>query len=127
MRRRRQLRRSGKRGFWRAIRLVKLLARIAWNLRVYLAGLRGLQRLQRHRARQRTIAGLPFYGQFPPAFPLESSPGILAPLAYQPEHLAPRLLVHSSRDRKSTRLNSSHLVISYAVFCLKKKTKSCLL
>src|SRR2546426_5143265 len=30
----------------------------------------------------------------------------------------------SSRDRKSTRLNSSHLVISYAVFCLKKKKKS---
>src|SRR2546426_5944525 len=27
----------------------------------------------------------------------------------------------SDRDRKSTRLNSSHLVISYAVFCLKKK------
>src|SRR2546426_4101059 len=27
----------------------------------------------------------------------------------------------SLRDRKSTRLNSSHLVISYAVFCLKKK------
>src|SRR2546426_5512499 len=27
-------------------------------------------------------------------------------------------------DRKSTRLNSSHLVISYAVFCLKKKTKT---
>src|SRR3712207_8753374 len=28
-------------------------------------------------------------------------------------------------DRKSTRLNSSHANISYAVFCLKKKTKSC--
>src|SRR5256885_8109941 len=28
------------------------------------------------------------------------------------------------QDRKSTRLNSSHLVISYAVFCLKKKKKS---
>src|SRR5258705_4710457 len=28
-----------------------------------------------------------------------------------------------SRDRKSTRLNSSHLGISYAVFCLKKKKK----
>ena len=28
-----------------------------------------------------------------------------------------------TEDRKSTRLNSSHLVISYAVFCLKKKTK----
>src|SRR2546426_8843752 len=30
------------------------------------------------------------------------------------------------RDRKSTRLNSSHLVISYAVFCLKKKKPSSL-
>src|SRR5262245_65208316 len=29
---------------------------------------------------------------------------------------------HHCRDRKSTRLNSSHLGISYAVFCLKKKT-----
>src|SRR5690606_41279993 len=28
-------------------------------------------------------------------------------------------------DRKSTRLNSSHVKISYAVFCLKKKTKMC--
>src|SRR5258708_18879033 len=28
----------------------------------------------------------------------------------------------SSEDRKSTRLNSSHQIISYAVFCLKKKT-----
>src|SRR5438034_4750837 len=28
-------------------------------------------------------------------------------------------------DRKSTRLNSSHTVISYAVFCLKKKKKIC--
>src|SRR3989454_7002649 len=30
-------------------------------------------------------------------------------------------LVNLKTDRKSTRLNSSHLVISYAVFCLKKK------
>src|SRR5437773_11178856 len=28
------------------------------------------------------------------------------------------------RDRKSTRLNSSHITISYAVFCLKKKNKT---
>src|SRR5947208_4443671 len=28
------------------------------------------------------------------------------------------------RDRKSTRLNSSHQIISYAVFCLKKKSRS---
>src|SRR2546426_4270289 len=32
-----------------------------------------------------------------------------------------RVRVSGVRDRKSTRLNSSHLVISYAVFCLKKK------
>src|SRR5256885_7027606 len=31
------------------------------------------------------------------------------------------LIVYPFADRKSTRLNSSHLVISYAVFCLKKK------
>src|SRR5437588_9716497 len=31
-------------------------------------------------------------------------------------------LRHQRADRKSTRLNSSHTVISYAVFCLKKKT-----
>src|SRR2546426_8781521 len=31
--------------------------------------------------------------------------------------------LRQTRDRKSTRLNSSHLVISYAVFCLKKKKK----
>src|SRR6266540_4020911 len=30
----------------------------------------------------------------------------------------------SHRDRKSTRLNSSHITISYAVFCLKKKKKN---
>src|SRR5256885_6747815 len=35
---------------------------------------------------------------------------------------SPRICASSSSvDRKSTRLNSSHLVISYAVFCLKKK------
>src|SRR2546426_6808404 len=31
--------------------------------------------------------------------------------------------IDAQPDRKSTRLNSSHLVISYAVFCLKKKKK----
>src|SRR5690349_23651341 len=34
-----------------------------------------------------------------------------------------RRLVEESVDRKSTRLNSSHVEISYAVFCLKKKKK----
>src|SRR5258708_27134898 len=36
-----------------------------------------------------------------------------------PRHPRPR----GWRDRKSTRLNSSHQIISYAVFCLKKKKK----
>src|SRR5690625_5159182 len=32
--------------------------------------------------------------------------------------------IRSDRDRKSTRLNSSHVAISYAVFCLKQKTEA---
>src|SRR5690625_5648230 len=41
--------------------------------------------------------------------------GILVELEMDPETIA-------GGDRKSTRLNSSHVAISYAVFCLKKKT-----
>src|SRR3712207_8385609 len=42
----------------------------------------------------------------------------------RPEHRAPRRRSLVERgDRKSTRLNSSHANISYAVFCLKKKKK----
>src|SRR5256885_7174702 len=44
------------------------------------------------------------------------NPGVHGSLAYA------RGIDHE--DRKSTRLNSSHLVISYAVFCLKKKNTS---
>src|SRR5690625_5525287 len=33
----------------------------------------------------------------------------------------PRLVLYTGSDRKSTRLNSSHVAISYAVFCLKKQ------
>src|SRR5438034_3722174 len=36
----------------------------------------------------------------------------------------PALAFHRPLDRKSTRLNSSHTVISYAVFCLKKKNNT---
>src|SRR2546429_3205395 len=39
-------------------------------------------------------------------------------------HVAPASGRLSGRDRKSTRLNSSHGYISYAVFCLKKKKKT---
>src|SRR5699024_11693318 len=38
-----------------------------------------------------------------------------------PEQVAESLAADASLDRKSTRLNSSHVSISYAVFCLKKK------
>src|SRR5438477_12932617 len=42
-----------------------------------------------------------------------------------PNDIAPAAADHLSRpDRKSTRLNSSHMSISYAVFCLKKKKKN---
>src|SRR2546426_8352140 len=46
-------------------------------------------------------------------------------LEAEPEFTAPGEATRpaADRDRKSTRLNSSHLVISYAVFCLKKKKK----
>src|SRR5690625_5650736 len=54
-------------------------------------------------------------------------------LGYRPQAAAQQLRTGASRmvtlalpslDRKSTRLNSSHVAISYAVFCLKKKKSS---
>src|SRR5207249_9740785 len=42
----------------------------------------------------------------------------------EPGHAGLDVLNHPAEDRKSTRLNSSHVSISYAVFCLKKKTKT---
>src|SRR5205807_7071256 len=50
------------------------------------------------------------------------SPSELRLLAEYPGTNGP--LCRHLRDRKSTRLNSSHLVISYAVFCLKKKKQA---
>src|SRR2546421_2274876 len=60
----------------------------------------------------------PIPGQAVPAPPEQPAPG--APRQF---HLGPAAsaLVTQARDRKSTRLNSSHDQISYAVFCLKKK------
>src|SRR5438034_4300909 len=49
----------------------------------------------------------------------ERAPGLLERLARTLAVASPEML-----DRKSTRLNSSHTVISYAVFCLKKKKKN---
>src|SRR5437660_8151282 len=52
-----------------------------------------------------------------PIQPVALIDGALVPLDAQPFQRADDL------DRKSTRLNSSHVAISYAVFCLKKKKK----
>src|SRR5205814_6541231 len=59
---------------------------------------------------------------------IELGTGVLQVPLRNPVELAQRVLtthlVSGKRlDRKSTRLNSSHLGISYAVFCLKKKTQ----
>src|SRR5256885_5986085 len=49
---------------------------------------------------------------------------IVVPTGTETRPLPPIVpLLQFIADRKSTRLNSSHLVISYAVFCLKKKKK----
>src|SRR5205807_5460747 len=59
----------------------------------------------------------------PDARPLGDLPALRRRDRLAPAHTDRRARPHR-RDRKSTRLNSSHLVISYAVFCLKKKKKN---
>src|SRR5437899_6679177 len=51
----------------------------------------------------------------------DEHPSVVAPATFSWAMSQPG--ASSRRDRKSTRLNSSHLGISYAVFCLKKKKK----
>src|SRR2546426_3398369 len=87
-----------------------------------LPGSRGLPLLQHDPAREEggaRLAGIELGrlpkgggGLFEPAQPLQGDPAIV---------LIGGVLRLQAQDRKSTRLNSSHLVISYAVFCLKKK------
>src|SRR5260221_3092630 len=56
-----------------------------------------------------------------PVVPVQENVPLRLPLNARPgESMRAKEMVPS--DRKSTRLNSSHTVISYAVFCLKKKT-----
>src|SRR5258707_10020067 len=54
-------------------------------------------------------------------WPCYGRPRITAELRHQGWTVNPKLVYRLMRDRKSTRLNSSHANISYAVFCLKKK------
>src|SRR5207249_9126573 len=53
---------------------------------------------------------------------LRSDRAVLLRLPADQERFAKQIDSLRVRDRKSTRLNSSHVSISYAVFCLKKKT-----
>src|SRR2546427_2401430 len=55
------------------------------------------------------------------ALPISSSPATATPCCSRPTPTFRTWVLDESRDRKSTRLNSSHSQISYAVFCLKKK------
>src|SRR5690606_39762741 len=65
-----------------------------------------------------------------PLFPTRRSSDLTGRAAGQ-EQLVPaddgRTAADQREDRKSTRLNSSHVKISYAVFCLKKKNQSVML
>src|SRR3712207_7185945 len=64
-----------------------------------------------------------------PALPPNKAPPPQSTQAYHAYGLTPCLITdfrcgNTRQDRKSTRLNSSHANISYAVFCLKKKKKT---
>src|SRR5258708_26470020 len=52
-----------------------------------------------------------------------NEPKFLTPLVERIAPFFPSAGSYAAKDRKSTRLNSSHQIISYAVFCLKKKKK----
>src|SRR5438874_12504861 len=67
---------------------------------------------------------LPISRRCPRPAPAASNENLHSCLDRSPkEHHANLLTARSNSDRKSTRLNSSHVEISYAVFCLKKKKK----
>src|SRR5256885_8208242 len=74
-------------------------------------------------------SGSPALQHEDPGAPASAQPIPAVPGRVEPAHPRDRDPYHRARDgqsirmgdRKSTRLNSSHLVISYAVFCLKKK------
>src|SRR5256885_4772717 len=58
---------------------------------------------------------------FPYTPPFRPPAAALQPPLFRRRLALDHLCARMAGDRKSTRLNSSHLVISYAVFCLKKK------
>src|SRR3989454_4629519 len=86
--------------------------RAATTLRCPAEARRAGRNSRRRRAELRSGAGA-----------IEAIPGSGRPAHKEHRAASRRARPPQVRDRKSTRLNSSHLVISYAVFCLKKKKK----
>src|SRR2546426_6545869 len=81
-------------------------------------------RIEQHEARHQAQDQMPVVSVFGACLTRFSSEEVLedAEHLFDPVALIPGLNQPGDlEDRKSTRLNSSHLVISYAVFCLKKK------
>src|SRR3989475_2543915 len=90
---------------------------VRWAGRIYGDGLTYMLGWRRPRVYHGVWGGAPFQSLYQPASSL------LGSLPQMPEwHLMTASLAGiAALDRKSTRLNSSHSQISYAVFCLKKK------
>src|SRR5256885_11608290 len=98
------------------------------------AAVSGALRLQRLRVQRLAVQVLEHHGQRLAAvvyvelaeeLKAFAGRGVGVARAFLENDFAAKGLVHLvGADRKSTRLNSSHLVISYAVFCLKKKKKT---
>src|SRR2546422_3443462 len=74
----------------------------------------------------RSLLGLTLLDRFPLNERLVrgADRGVAEDMRVTTNHLVDELPEQVGQDRKSTRLNSSHGYISYAVFCLKKKKKS---
>src|SRR2546427_2116640 len=77
------------------------------------------------RLAETTLAAIRVGRRHYPGRPRQKPMRVIADKAYDSDPLRERLARRGTdRDRKSTRLNSSHSQISYAVFCLKKKKKN---
>src|SRR5690625_6978210 len=77
---------------------------------------------RRSRAILQQVGELGAEGQLDKAIELATeTPGPVAAILLSGLRRAREAKVSGAEDRKSTRLNSSHVAISYAVFCLKKK------
>src|SRR5437762_5990467 len=102
-------------------------ALLATLLATFVIFLRGVDKyfelLVRSSAKTGTVLWL-FALALPPVLPLTVPFGVLVGILIGLGRLSTDGEITAMRDRKSTRLNSSHRCISYAVFCLKKKKKT---